>query len=165
MVRLFAEKLRPIGVGDLGHVDVAAGIDRDAVRRDELAQSLAERLSPEMRQHLALRRHERHPWPEIGHAAGQRGDGLRAKLADDGEGILAPCHRCAGCLRTDQEPVRPEAAIGPRERALSAPGARMDGPERRSSTLTQAPMPERIETSALTTGDLWSCQGDTAERG
>jgi len=49
MVRLFAEKLRPIGVGDLGHVDVAAGIDRDAVRRDELAWSLAERLSAEMR--------------------------------------------------------------------------------------------------------------------
>jgi hypothetical protein len=39
MVRLFAEKLRPIGVGDLGHVDVAARIDRDAVRRDELAWS------------------------------------------------------------------------------------------------------------------------------
>jgi hypothetical protein len=39
MVRLFAEKLRPIGVGDLGHVDVAAGIDRDGVRRDELAWS------------------------------------------------------------------------------------------------------------------------------
>jgi hypothetical protein len=31
------------------HVDVAAGIDRDAVRRDELAWSLAVRLSAEMR--------------------------------------------------------------------------------------------------------------------
>jgi hypothetical protein len=30
------------------------------------------------------------PSAEIGHAAGQRGDSLRAKLADDGEGILAP---------------------------------------------------------------------------
>ena len=31
MVGLLAEQLRPVGVGDLGHVDIATGIDRDAV--------------------------------------------------------------------------------------------------------------------------------------
>ena len=62
----------------------------NAVRRDELTRFVAEWLRAEMRRDLAPCRHERHPWPEIGHAAGQRGDGLRAKLADDGGGILAP---------------------------------------------------------------------------
>jgi hypothetical protein len=36
VVGLLAEQLRPVGVGDLGHVDIATGIDRDAMRGNEL---------------------------------------------------------------------------------------------------------------------------------
>ena len=36
VVGLLAEQLRPVRVGDLGHVDIPMGIDRDAVRGNEL---------------------------------------------------------------------------------------------------------------------------------
>ena len=49
VVGLLAEQLRPVGVGDLGHVDIATGIDRDAVRGNELPGGLAQRLRPEPR--------------------------------------------------------------------------------------------------------------------
>jgi hypothetical protein len=55
-------------------------------------------------------------------------------------------HRNAEDLRHDQGPVRLEATIGPCERALSAPAARMDGPEQRSWTLTQTRVLEHVET-------------------
>jgi hypothetical protein len=41
----------------------------------------------------------------------------------------------------------------------------MTEPERRSWKLERAPVPEHIETRALTTGDFWSYNGDMAERG
>src|SRR5580658_7773456 len=70
VVRLLAEYLRPVSVGDLGHVDIATGIDRDAVRGDKLPGPLAYGLRSEPRQHFALCRQERDPRPEIWHACG-----------------------------------------------------------------------------------------------
>jgi hypothetical protein len=55
VVGLLAEQHGPVGVGDLCHVDIAAGIDCDAVRGDELRGRLAQGLRPEPRQHVALR--------------------------------------------------------------------------------------------------------------
>ena len=43
------------GVRDFGDIDVPARIQRDAVGSDEVAQSLADRLSAEMGQHFPFR--------------------------------------------------------------------------------------------------------------
>ena len=90
MIRLRAEEDWPIGIGDFGDIDVAARIQRDAVRGDELAQSLADRLSAEMGQDFPLRGHNREPRPEIGYALGERRHSLRAELADHRDRLFAP---------------------------------------------------------------------------
>src|SRR5579864_4977298 len=51
---LGADAAAPIGVADLADINVAARIDRDAVRRDELAGVEPGMLVPEPRQQLAL---------------------------------------------------------------------------------------------------------------
>jgi hypothetical protein len=80
----------PIGIGHFGDVDVAARIQRDAVRDDELAQPLADRLSAKMGQGFPLRGDDGEPRPEIGHALGQRGHCLWAEFADHRNRLLAP---------------------------------------------------------------------------
>ena len=59
MLGLLAVQDRPIGVGDLGDIDVTARIDRDAVWRDELARAFAYRLRAEVGKDLALVGHDR----------------------------------------------------------------------------------------------------------
>ena len=82
MVGLLAHHDAPVDVGDFRHVNIAAGIDRDAVRRDELAEAFADGLGAEVGQHVPLVRHHRHARPEVGHVLGQRRRGFRAELAD-----------------------------------------------------------------------------------
>src|SRR5438132_12645671 len=48
------EPAASVGPGDLSQVDVASGVDADAVRRDELARGLTFRLVPEACQEVAF---------------------------------------------------------------------------------------------------------------
>ena len=68
--RLAGKQRRPGGHGDLADIEVAARIDREPVRREELPRPRAgERLVAEPRQHLALVVQHRDARPEIGRAA------------------------------------------------------------------------------------------------
>src|SRR5581483_3237073 len=89
VVRLLAIENRPIRMRDFGDVDVAARIDRDAVRGDELTEPLADRFRAEMREQLALGRDDRHARAEVGHVTRKRGHRLGPELADEADRILS----------------------------------------------------------------------------
>src|SRR5439155_26099248 len=55
----------PVGVRDLADVDVAARIDGEAVRRDELAELEPGGTIAEAREHLALRRVDADARPDV----------------------------------------------------------------------------------------------------
>src|SRR4051794_35000874 len=60
----------PVGDADLADIDVAPGIQRDAVRRQEFsARNARARLAAEPRDAVAFRVHDREPRAEIGHLA------------------------------------------------------------------------------------------------
>src|SRR5690349_4224835 len=62
-----ADAAAPIGEGDFADIDVAAGIDGEAVRRDELAGGEPGMLMAEPRQEFALLGVDADPRPATGH--------------------------------------------------------------------------------------------------
>src|SRR5262249_56139316 len=57
----------PVRVRDLAHVDVAAGVHGEAVRRDELVRLESGGAMPEPRQHLTLDAVDAHPRADVRH--------------------------------------------------------------------------------------------------
>src|SRR5262245_17735918 len=85
---LVREQARELGVAHFADVDVAARVDREAVRRDELARLEAgARLAAEARDQLALGVDEREPRPDVRMLAVDRH--RRAELANHELRLLA----------------------------------------------------------------------------
>src|SRR4029077_12100169 len=64
--------LRPGGIRHLSHIQIAAGIDREAMRGDELIEFLACSNIADAANQFSLVVHDADAWPEIGDLAVDR---------------------------------------------------------------------------------------------
>src|SRR5262245_59666792 len=97
----------PVGVRDLSHVDVAARVDGEAMRRDELPGLEPGRPVAEARQQLALGAVNAHPWSDVGHLDVHRYPA--ADLADVESPVARVTIEARGPVHVD--PLRLEPAV------------------------------------------------------